>query len=137
MMDQRILSVLCDSVTHEELQLGREMDPRGVEKVFLVNPDSGRKFPIRDGIPCFIEPADVSGPNKRYQEFYDRIAPGYDLAAKLYGFFTREDLRKVRRGYLEELEVSEQHRVLEVSVGTGLNISFFPKTVDFYGLDIS
>jgi len=137
MMDQHILSVLSDPVTHEEIQLRRETDLRGTEKAFLVNPASGRKFSIRDGIPCFIEAAEVSGPNKKYQEFYDRIAPGYDLAARLYGFFRRQDLRETRRGYLEELEVKEQDRVLEVSVGTGLNIPFLPKTAEFYGLDIS
>jgi ubiquinone/menaquinone biosynthesis C-methylase UbiE/uncharacterized protein YbaR (Trm112 family) len=137
MMDQRILSVLCDPVTHEELQMRRETDLRGAEKVFLVNPASGRKFSIRDGIPCFIGPAEVSGPNKKYQELYDRIARGYDLGLKLYGFFRGQDLRGMRRGYLEEIKVKEQDRVLEVSVGTGLNISFLQKTAEFYGLDIS
>jgi len=136
-MDQRILSVLCAPVTHEELQLRHETDLRGFEEIFLVNPASGRKFPIRDGIPCFIEAADLSGPNQKYQGFYDRIAPGYDLAVRLYGFFRSQDIRETRRGYLEELEVKEQDRVLEVSVGTGLNISFFQKTAEFYGLDIS
>jgi ubiquinone/menaquinone biosynthesis C-methylase UbiE len=136
-MDKHALSLLCDPATHERLELFREPRPHGGEQIFLVNPHSGQRFPIREGIPCFLEPSEVSGPNRKYQKLYDRIAPGYDAAARLYSFFSRQSLEQMRRGYLDEIEMKETGRVLEVSVGTGLNIPFFPRKVEFYGLDIS
>lgn len=136
-MDDHVLSLLCDPATHERLELLREPSPHGGEQVLLVNPRSGQRFPIREGTPCFLDPSEVSGLNWKYQKFYDRIAPGYDAAAKVYSFFAGQSLLRMRQGYLEEIEVQETGRVLEVSVGTGLNIPFFPQTMEFYGLDIS
>jgi len=136
-MDDRVLSLLCDPATHERLEILREPSPHGGEQVLLVNPRSGRRFPICEGIPCFLDPSEVSGLNWKYQKFYDRIAPGYDAAAKVYSFFAGQSLLRMRQGFLEEIEVKETGRVLEVSVGTGLNIPFLPQTVEFYGLDIS
>lgn len=136
-MDDRALSLLCDPATHERLGLFRESRSHDEEQGFLVKPRSGQRFPIREGIPCFLDPSEVSGLNRKYQKFYDRIAPGYDAAARLYSFFSRRGLKQMRQGYLEEIEVKAAGRVLEVSVGTGLNIPFFPQTAGFYGLDIS
>jgi len=136
-MDEGALSLLCDPATHERLELFRESRSHGGERFFLVNPRSGQRFPIREGIPCFLEPSEVSESNRKYQKFYDRIAPGYDAAVRLYSFFSRRSLKQMRQGYLDEIEMKETGRVLEVSVGTGLNIPFFPRTVEFYGLDIS
>jgi ubiquinone/menaquinone biosynthesis C-methylase UbiE/uncharacterized protein YbaR (Trm112 family) len=136
-MDARALSLLCDPATHERLELRREPAPHSGEEVLLVNPRSGQKFPIREGIPCFLDPCEVSGLNWKYQKFYDRIAPAYDAAARLSSFFHRQSLKQMRQGYLDEIEMKPTGRVLEVSVGTGLNIPFFHRTVEFYGLDIS
>jgi len=44
----------------------------------LLNPKSGRRYPIRDVIPIFFE--ELSGSNKKYQQLYDRIALFYDAA---------------------------------------------------------
>ena len=41
------------------------------------------------------------------------------------------------REYLDELEVREGDRILEVSVGTGRNLRFFPRSAQIFGLDIS
>jgi len=41
------------------------------------------------------------------------------------------------REYLDELEVKDGDRVLEVSVGTGRNLQFLPRTAQYFGLDIS
>jgi uncharacterized protein YbaR (Trm112 family) len=136
-MDERTLSLLCNPASHERLELLREPSPHEGEQVLLVNPRTGQRFPIREGIPSFLDPSEVSGLNSKYQKFYDRLAPGYDAAARIYSFFSRESLKQMRQGYLDEIEMKQIGRALEVSVGTGLNIPFFPRTVEFYGLDIS
>ncbi len=72
-MSEHTLPLLCDPETHDSFELGV-----GV----LLNPKSGRRYPIRDGIPLFFEA--LSGSNKKYQELYDRIALFYDPAETLY-----------------------------------------------------
>lgn len=136
-MQERVLSVLCDPVTHQSLELRNEASAHGAACQFLVNPLSGKRFVLRDGIPVFLDEAAVSGSNRKYQKLYDRIAVGYDLAGTLYAFFRRADLRAMRWGYLGELEIKDGDRVLEVSVGTGINIQYLPSSVEFYGLDLS
>lgn len=82
-MYESTLPLLCDPETHESLELDA-----GV----LLNPASGRRYPIRDGVPVFFEA--LSGSNKKYQELYDRIALFYDPAEGLYRWL-------FRKGYLE------------------------------------
>ncbi len=103
----------------------------------FVSVGSGRKFPIRDGIPVFLNPSDLPGLNKRYQTFYDRVAPVYDYATKLYALFRNGGERNRRMEYLRELEIEEGNKVLEVSIGTGANLKFLPLNVRFFGLDLS
>jgi hypothetical protein len=65
------LNLLCDPETHEALELQADG---------LVNIPWGMRYALRDRIPDFL--GGVSGQNKKYQEFYDRIARFYDLADK-------------------------------------------------------
>ena len=123
-MDAHILTLLCDPETHEALEFQSDA---------LVNARSGKRYPIRDGIPDFLHT--VSGQNKKYQELYDRIAMFYDLSEKLYRWLKRrQDFRRV---YIDELEVPSGARILEVSVGTGANLRYFPSSTAFFGLDLS
>lgn len=123
-MDERILPMLWDPETHASLRL---------EANELVSSESGRCYPIREGIPVFFE--SLSGSNKKYQELYDRIAVLYDPAEALYRFlFRKVDLRTE---YLRELEVGASARVLEVSVGTGTNIPHLRSDSEVFGLDVS
>ena len=123
-MDAQVLNVLCDPETHEPLELQPDA---------LVNARSGKRYSIRDGIPDFLDT--ISGQNKKYQELYDRIAAFYDLSSKLYCWLKGQ--RDFRRVYIDELEVSPGANILEVSVGTGANLPYFPSNVAFFGLDIS
>ncbi|HVN80322.1 MAG TPA: methyltransferase domain-containing protein [Terriglobia bacterium] len=127
-MEPETLSLLCDPLTHEPLQLNQER---------LVNSVSGKEFPIRDGIAIFLDDADVSGENQRYQRLYDRIAPLYDLSMKTYARIKSGGLKKRRMEYLQEMEIEPGSNVLEVSTGTGANLQFLPHTAHYFGLDIS
>jgi ubiquinone/menaquinone biosynthesis C-methylase UbiE len=121
------VSLLCDPLTHDPVRLS--------DSGFLTNL-SGNRFPIRSGIPVFLEDANTTGQNQKYQKLYDRFAGFYDLAIGLFAVLRSGGLEKRRREYLDELEIREGAQVLEVSVGTGMNLRFLPRTVRYFGLDI-
>jgi len=123
-LDTKTLGLLSDPETRDPLELGDGC---------LINPKSGRRYPIRDGIAVFTR--EVSGPNRKYQTMYDRLAPGYDLAERLYYWISRKPDRRLE--FIPELEIPAAARVLEVSVGTGGNLPFLPKDIEFFGLDLS
>jgi len=79
-MDSRVLTILCDPETQEPLEL---------EADALLNARSGRRYPVCDGVPDFID--SISGQNKKYQELYDRIAVFYDLGETVYRIVKRAD----------------------------------------------
>jgi ubiquinone/menaquinone biosynthesis C-methylase UbiE len=122
------VSLLCDPLTHDLVRLA--------ESGFLTT-RSGKRFPVRRGIPVFLEDADTNGQNQKYQRLYDRFAGFYDLAIGLFALLKSGGLEKRRREYLNELELKTGARVLEVSVGTGMNLRFLPRTARYFGLDIS
>jgi ubiquinone/menaquinone biosynthesis C-methylase UbiE len=131
-LDNAIVPLLCDPITHAPLELDAPSDS-------LISPQSGRNFPLREGIPVFVDPVEVTGPNRKYQTMYDRLAPGYDLAERLYTWFKPTNFRAE---FLQELEIhpaaaASGFRVLEVSVGTGANLRLLPGDLDFFGLDLS
>jgi len=123
-MNPQTLNLLCDPDAQLPLELAVDC---------LINPASGRRYPIRDGIPVFLQ--EVTGPNRKYQTMYDRLAPGYDIAERLYRWVSRKP--DYRLGYLGELEISAFARVLEVSVGTGANLRYLRADIEFFGLDLS
>jgi ubiquinone/menaquinone biosynthesis C-methylase UbiE len=123
-MESEVLSLLCDPDTRYEFEL---------EGSTLRNTATGRVYPIRDGIPLFV--STLTGSNLKYQSLYDRIAPGYDLAETLYYWIKRKP--NYRHEVVAELEIAPGARVLEVGVGTGANLHYLPKDIDFYGLDLS
>ena len=101
------------------------------------NPRSGFRYPIRDGVPVFLPADAVKGPNARYQKLYDRFAPFYDTATRLYAKW-KSGADAARRGaYLQLLELHNGANFLEVSVGTGANWSYLNPKMDFHGLDLS
>ena len=123
-MESEVLSLLCDPDTRYSFEL---------EENSLRNTATGRVYPIRGGIPLFV--STVTGHNLKYKNFYDRIAPGYDIAERLYRLY--KGLPDWRREILNELEVSVRARVLEVSVGTGMNLRYLPRDVERFGVDLS
>jgi len=136
-MNSDILAMVCDPITHDPLEVETILDSRGLKQESLTNRKTGKRFPIRDGIPIFIEDEVISGPNKKYQSMYDRLATLSDFSTSAYSHWKGINVEARLREYLDELEVKEGDRVLEVSVGTGRNLQFLPRTAQYFGLDIS
>lgn len=136
-MDLPTIALLCDPLTHEPLESLRAEDARGHPQEFLINPRSGKRYPIVDGIPIFAGREILAGRNLQFRKLYDRVAVFYDVQSHIYAFLSGQNLWKLRRGFLAEIEVRPGDRVLEVSVGTGLNLPLLPDGIEFYGLDLS
>lgn len=125
------MELLRSPVTGERLRL--EGDHSSVSLVSR----RGERFPIRDGMPVFLRPEDLTGANRKYNQLYQTIGGFYDdsqrVAAALSGF----DRDAYVWSYLSKLEVKDGDRVLETSVGTGLNFKYLPQKIQRYGLDLS
>jgi ubiquinone/menaquinone biosynthesis C-methylase UbiE/uncharacterized protein YbaR (Trm112 family) len=123
-MDAGDLELLCNPSTG---------NPLTASQAGLADLETGRHFPIREGIPVFVgTPINL---NLKYQKMYDRLAPGYDIAERLYYWISRKP--DYRLDYIQDLEILGAGRVLEVSIGTGANLKYFPTTVQYFGLDLS
>jgi len=124
MIEERTLAVLRDPGA---------LDPLELREDCLVNAVSGARYPIREGIPVFV--TETTGQNRRYQQMYDRLAALYDpvLAISRWLRFNSDS----RLEFIRELEIPAGARVLEVSVGTGANLKYFPPDAELFGLDLS
>ena len=97
-----------------------------------------REFPIEEGIPRFIRYEELTGLNRRFARLYDWFSHVYVPISKIaYGFIGGEE--RNRREVLDRLAPNEG-RVLEVSIGPGVNLPYLigtPGVGEVYGLDIS
>ena len=98
---------------------------------------SGERFPVRNGIPAFLKPEDLTGDNGKYNHLYDLIGGFYNDVQRVYSPLKGFDLRDYFLSYMRLLEVKPGDSVLETSVGTGLNFRYLPRGVKLSGLDLS
>lgn len=137
MMKPETISLLCKPGTHEPLRLVSVSEPDESIQEMLVGVDSGERFRVRDGIPILLDESNLSGFNQRYQRIYNRVAGLYDVSIKLFAYLAGGGEEHFRGEYLRELDVQEDDRILEVSVGTGANLHYLPVKATYFGLDIS
>ncbi len=136
-MRSETLAILCSPLEHARLELATDATANGETRQFLVNHEHGLKFPIRDGIPLFVEPHQITGINNRFRRIYDGWAPFYDLLSRVGLYLLGVSEPKLRREFVEKLEIKPGDRVLATSVGTGSDVPFLPQDCDYYGLDLS
>lgn len=131
------VAILRDPVTLEPLQHFPEQGRNGQSGV-LRNANTGQEFTVRNRISMFLDQAAVTGTNRKFQKFYDLFAPVYDAMIKSFLFIRRlGNDEKMRTEYLSQLEIAPGDKILEVSIGTGSNMRYLPKTCKYFGLDIS
>jgi ubiquinone/menaquinone biosynthesis C-methylase UbiE len=98
---------------------------------------SGERFPIRNGIPTFLKPEDLTGDNGKYNKLYENIGGFYDDTQRFFAAFRGLDIDPYFDIYMSLLKVKPGDSVLETSVGTGLNFKYLPRGVKLSGLDLS
>jgi ubiquinone/menaquinone biosynthesis C-methylase UbiE len=98
---------------------------------------SGERFPIRNGIPSFVQADDLTGDNGKYNHLYETIGGFYDDTQRFFGAFRGVSLDSYFENYMGLLDVKPGDSVLETSVGTGLNFKYLPRGVKLSGLDLS
>jgi ubiquinone/menaquinone biosynthesis C-methylase UbiE/uncharacterized protein YbaR (Trm112 family) len=131
------LRILCSPLEHAPLELAVQAALNDGAGHFLVNHEHGLRFPIRDGIPVFVEPEEIVGINRRFRRIYDGWAPFYDLLSRVGLHLLGVSEYELRRDFVASLEIEAGDRVLATSVGTGSDLPFLGRDCDFYGLDLS
>lgn len=97
----------------------------------------GESFPIRDKMPVFLRPQDLTGQNRKYNQLYQTIGGFYDDSQRVIFALGGMGRDEYVMGYLGLLEVKPGDRVLETSVGTGLNFKYLPRDIHRFGIDLS
>ena len=96
-------------------------------------------YPVIGGIPHFIQPQALTGLNKRFAQIYDWASWGYRLFSRIAFVYIGMSEEQGRREVTDRLE-PKGGRVLEVSIGPGVNLPYLVGRADvgeIYGLDIS
>ena len=126
-----IVAKLQSPYTGSPLHVVREDDREA-----LVSP-SGERFPIRHGIPAFLKPEELTGPNRKYNHLYETIGGFYDDIQRVVSALSGMDRDAYVMSYLGLLEIKPGDSVLETSVGTGLNFKYLPRDIKRSGVDLS
>ena len=125
------IALLQSPFTGEALHVVSE---RGRE---VLAASSGERFPVRDGIPAFLKPEDLTGDNGKYNQLYETVGGFYDDIQRVVAAFRGLNLDSYFEIYMSLLVVKPGDSVLETSVGTGLNFKYLPQGVKLSGLDLS
>jgi len=137
-MRQSTLEIMCCPFCHSTLSLNARTDNGNVPDGTLDCPTCDRNYPIRDEIVHFIDPRELEGQNQRFSRYYDRLAPFYSMFIRL-AFLPFGGERKAREEILERLDL-DGGRILEVSIGNGVNLPYLFEASDareVFGIDIS
>ena len=138
-MKRKTLELLACPTCHGELSLSEGGDSEIIETGTLACAKCWRQYPIKEGIVHFIEPEELTGLNARFARFYDRFTRIYFLFNNVAFLFLGGVRKSRKEEIIDRLELTGG-RVLEVSIGPGINLPYLyetPGKIEVYGLDIS
>ncbi len=127
-MRKQTLSLLCNPYVGE---------PFKIEGKFLVGIMTGQKFPINNGIAKIYQPNKHSIKINWQRLLHDRSAFMYDSVISWGEKLKINSEKIIRENYIASLKIKPGDRVLETAIGTGGNIGYLPKDVDYFGHDLS
>jgi ubiquinone/menaquinone biosynthesis C-methylase UbiE/uncharacterized protein YbaR (Trm112 family) len=138
-MKTSTLDLLSCPICHGALSLTSSHGTGVVKTGTLTCLTCQKTFPIQHGIPHFIMEEDLIGLNKPFAHMYDWFSWIYSTFSKIGFLFLGTTDSGARREVLSRLEPNSG-RVLEVSIGPGVNLPFLlssPAVSEVFGLDIS
>ncbi len=136
-MKTESLEVLACPACHAALILQANADDTVAE--LLHCPQCLNNYEIVDGIPHFLEPTDLTGFNRSFSSLYNWFSWIYRAFSKIAFAYIGMNEEAGRREITDRLE-PHGGRVLEVSIGPGVNLPYLvnrPDVGEIFGLDIS
>jgi short-subunit dehydrogenase/ubiquinone/menaquinone biosynthesis C-methylase UbiE/uncharacterized protein YbaR (Trm112 family) len=138
-LSRAALDLLACPVCRGELELKDAIPAGNAVSGTLTCTKCGKRYPVIDGIPHFIELKSLTGKNRRFAFMYDWFSYVYRLFSKAAFSFIGASEDECRHELIDRLG-PEPGRVLEVSIGPGVNLPYLvgaPGVSEVYGLDIS
>jgi len=134
-MKREHVSLYVSPETRQPLRLSsvEKEDNDEIESGTLAAND-GSEYAIKDGIPDLTYPRQLDNLDQQARSFYDGRAEAYDKFLHLTFVTHNEDEQSLRRHFIDALELSPTHKVLEVSCGTGRDSEVIVERLDGDGL---
>ena len=102
-------------------------------------PACHKDYPVVDGITHFIQTQEMTGLNKRFAQMYNWFSWGYRAFSAVAFAYIGMTEEQARHEVTDRLE-PKGGRVLEVSIGPGVNLPYLvgrPDVGEIFGLDLS
>jgi len=90
-----------------------------------------------NGVKSFINEKELIGDNLKFSKLYNKISPFYYVGQKIFFKIKFGGESNFRNDFLKYINVTDNDKVLETSVGTADNFRFLNKNAKYYGADIS
>jgi ubiquinone/menaquinone biosynthesis C-methylase UbiE len=100
----------------------------------VLTSDDGGEYQIIEGMPDLTFPRQLSKTDLHARSFYDGRADAYDKFLHLTFVTHNEDEQKLRRQFIDALDLQPDHTVLEVSCGTGRDSEIIAGRLNSAGL---
>ena len=88
-------------------------------RIFRLETDEGRSYPVEDGIPDLTFPPILHEADEKARRFYDSRVDAYDEYLPLTFKTHNEDEQEVRNRFVDALEIKKGDRTLDIACGTG------------------